>query len=366
MNMNAQQHSRREFLKTAGRVAALWGLAPSWIPALADTVKDLESGQRPVLWLQGSNCSGCSVSLLNTYPLMPVSLLTKHLSLKFNQTLSTATGEMAVDIVNDTITHADYILVVEGAVPATMPKACMFGGETFNSQLLRAAAGATHVVAVGSCACFGGITVAASNPIGATDVRTFLTANGITKPFIRVPGCPPHPDWMVGTLVHVLKFGVPALDSYQRPTKFFGTRIHDTCPFRRGAGAERSQHGHRSTLTKALGGLGHLWMASLGGTGTGRGDPHGPKVVFGQPELAEPESGGCGIRTREGVNPTRFPSVRHRPLGESSAAEITGCEPAIPNRLTSRLPAPRLRAIIGACRSRTYASPCTSRSADVV
>ena len=28
--------------------------------------------------------------------------------------------------------------------------------------------------------------------------------------------------------------------------------------------------------------------------------------------------GGWGIRTPEGVNPTRFPSVRHRPLGESS------------------------------------------------
>ena len=33
--------------------------------------------------------------------------------------------------------------------------------------------------------------------------------------------------------------------------------------------------------------------------------------------------GGCGIRTREGVNPTRFPSVRHRPLGESSASELS-------------------------------------------
>ena len=28
--------------------------------------------------------------------------------------------------------------------------------------------------------------------------------------------------------------------------------------------------------------------------------------------------GGCEIRTREAVTPTRFPSVRHRPLGESS------------------------------------------------
>ena len=37
--------------------------------------------------------------------------------------------------------------------------------------------------------------------------------------------------------------------------------------------------------------------------------------------------GGCGIRTREGLPPTRFPSVRPRPLGESSAtrvAEIAG------------------------------------------
>ena len=35
-------------------------------------------------------------------------------------------------------------------------------------------------------------------------------------------------------------------------------------------------------------------------------------------------SGGCGIRTREGLHPTRFPSERHRPLGESSARKVTG------------------------------------------
>lgn len=32
--------------------------------------------------------------------------------------------------------------------------------------------------------------------------------------------------------------------------------------------------------------------------------------------------GGCEIRTREGVNPTRFPSERHRPLGESSIGQL--------------------------------------------
>ena len=36
--------------------------------------------------------------------------------------------------------------------------------------------------------------------------------------------------------------------------------------------------------------------------------------------LAGERGGGWGIRTPEGLHPTRFPSVRHRPLGESSNA----------------------------------------------
>ena len=46
------------------------------------------------------------------------------------------------------------------------------------------------------------------------------------------------------------------------------------------------------------------------------------KGIFGKPKI--PAGGGYEIRTREGVNPTRFPSVRHRPLGESSKAAMNG------------------------------------------
>jgi hypothetical protein len=48
--------------------------------------------------------------------------------------------------------------------------------------------------------------------------------------------------------------------------------------------------------------------------------------------------GGCGIRTREGVNPTRFPSERHRPLGESSARKVTGNHKPGANRRTRQAP----------------------------
>ena len=224
--------TRRDFLSLAGRVAVLWGLASSAVPTLAASIQLLSTGRAPVLWLEGANCSGCSISLLNSYPVLPLSALTRHLSLQFHQTLSTIQGAPAVDLVNKTISKGGYVLVVEGAVPVTIPSACRFGGEDFGDQLLRAAQAATHVVAVGACASFGGIPAAPGNPTGAIDAITFLQNKGVSKPFVRVPGCPPHPDWMIGTLVHLIQYGVPPLDTQLRPLKFFGRTVHSMCPLR--------------------------------------------------------------------------------------------------------------------------------------
>jgi len=47
---------------------------------------------------------------------------------------------------------------------------------------------------------------------------------------INVPGCPPHPDWMVGTLVHLILYGLPKLDENRRPTLFYGSLLHENCP----------------------------------------------------------------------------------------------------------------------------------------
>ncbi|MBK8476716.1 MAG: hypothetical protein IPL39_10470 [Opitutaceae bacterium] len=225
--------SRRDFLSLAGRVAALWGLSSTALPSLAASLEALSTGRVPVLWLEGSNCSGCSISLLNSYPVLPLSVLTRHLSLQFHQTLSTIQGAPAVELVDDTIARGGYVLVTEGAVPTTIPSACRFGGENFGDHLLRAAQAATHVVAVGSCAAFGGIPAAPNNPTGAVDSITFPQSKGVAKPFVRVPGCPPHPDWMIGTLVHLIQYGVPPLDSQLRPLKFFSKTVHSMCRCRK-------------------------------------------------------------------------------------------------------------------------------------
>jgi len=57
---------------------------------------------------------------------------------------------------------------------------------------------------------------------------------------------------------------------------------------------------------------------------------------------ASQDGGGCEIRTREGLPPTRFPSVRPRPLGESSVGKPTdSAHASSPGPVRRKLPAAR-------------------------
>ncbi len=222
--------NRRSFLSLSVRLTALMGLSAKAIPAMAESLAQIARGDAPALWLQGQCCSGCSVSLLNSEPLGPDTLLTQYVSLAFHQTLSGATGDAAVQVVNRAIAKGGYFLIVEGSVPAGMPKACMFGEETFADQVARAARNAKAIICVGSCATSGGIPAAQNNPTGAIGVPAYLAKQDIKTPCISLPGCPAHPDWVVGTIAHVLKFGLPPLDELGQPKAFYGRTIHEQCP----------------------------------------------------------------------------------------------------------------------------------------
>lgn len=222
--------TRRDFLKTSARLAALMGLGAASVPRIAKALNGLADGTMQILWLQAQSCSGCSVSLLNTEDPPISELITKYSSLVFHSTVSTATGETAMQVVDDAVKQGGYVLAVEGAIPAKMPHACRLGERDFADILREAESRAQAVVAVGACAAFGGIPGAEQNPTGAVGVREFLQAHGGTKPVIAIPGCPVHPDWLVGTIVHVLEFGLPELDKHGRPAMFFNRNLHAQCP----------------------------------------------------------------------------------------------------------------------------------------
>jgi hydrogenase small subunit len=197
----------------------------------------------PVVWLQASTCSGCSVSILNaTAPRISDLVLSevipgRHVNLRFQATVMAGAGEPVVEILEGVPKEEPgrYLLVVEGSIPTsdggvfgTLAEAPMV------ERVVSLAKYAQAIVALGTCAAFGGMFAAAPNPGGCTGVRSLLDEHGVDTPLVNVPGCPPHPDWFIGTVATVLVGGLSAVevDDLGRPLRFFGQLIHENCPRR--------------------------------------------------------------------------------------------------------------------------------------
>jgi hydrogenase small subunit len=155
-----------------------------------------------------------------------------------------------------------YVLVVDGSIPTADGGVWSTIAGVTNLEMLRETIeGAALVIAVGTCAAFGGIPAAAAvtapniNQSGARSVGELMDAGEIvTRTLINVPGCPPVPDVISGTIVYFLAYGTaPELDDQRRPIPYYGTTVHDQCPriwhYRNGEFAfafddERAQQGY--------------------------------------------------------------------------------------------------------------------------
>lgn len=227
--------SRRKFLQYCLHSAVSVSLAQLLLPELADALSLLPGGKPPVIWVEGTSCTGNSISLDNTADPSLRTVLEELIDLRFSQPYMWAQDRDALNLLFDTVReHRDrYILVVEGGIPMALPEAVIIGeqnGERLNARDLipRLADASRAVVAVGNCAAFGGPSMANPNPTGTKGVWNVVQS----KPVINVPGCPAHPDWMVGTLTHIILYGLPRVDEFRRPTMFFGQLVHDICPRR--------------------------------------------------------------------------------------------------------------------------------------
>jgi hydrogenase small subunit len=133
-----------------------------------------------------------------------------------------------------------YVLVVEGAIPiGAEGRFCHVGGEmTMLEAFDRFSEKATHILAIGTCAAYGGIPRANPNPTDSLGVQGALDHIGRSKPVVNIPGCPAHPDWFVGTVSYLLtNSDIPPLDLLGRPVEYFGIDVHWQCPLRTEGGA---------------------------------------------------------------------------------------------------------------------------------
>ncbi len=217
--------TRRDFIKASSAVAAAIGTGALRSPDAQAVV-----GGTPVVWLQAQACTGCSVSLLNSISIMPVDqLLTATLDVKYHPNVMAAAGDPASGAAKAARSKGGYVLVVEGAIPTAANGLCctVWTSTTALKAVQDFAANALVCVAVGTCSSFGGMSAGKPNPTKAMSLSRVLGG----RPVINLPGCPAHPDWVVGSIAYILKYGkAPALDTFGRPTLFYGARMHDQCP----------------------------------------------------------------------------------------------------------------------------------------
>ena len=221
--------NRRDFMKWASAVTGMLMLPASFTPLVADAA--LLMNRAPVIWIELSDCAGNTEAMLRSDGPKIDEILLDIISLEFNETIMAASGHQAEAQLEDAMhTFKDkYLLFVEGAVPMGMNG--QYGtigaeGETMHDHLQRVAKHAAAIVAVGSCATFGGVPAASPNPTGAVGVMDVVKG----KPLINIPACPANPANMVGVIIHYILTGqVPELDSLLRPKFAFGYRIHDNC-----------------------------------------------------------------------------------------------------------------------------------------
>jgi len=383
--------TRRDFMKYCAAAAGALGLTTTDLGKLEKALAtDATDGGTQVIWLNGAACTGCTVTLANTsfyssiqdllvpwakaapavaaaaYPSgIPTSTLVSALlandltdtgangplDLAFIETLSSSVGYKAIEAAKTAKNTAPFVLCIEGAIQTSNGgNFCRIGdGESASDTKtiafmdeVREFALSTNcvaVLAVGTCASFGGIPAAKGSVTGArglistgkisggykttntqglwdyfkatdsgtdsissitiTNAGSGFTANPtvtiaaptgvngvqataiayvaggtiasvvVTDPgygylvtpavtwsggggagavltavpananyltndqwtslmakTICVSGCPPHPDWIVGTIVYLLAsaptFEPPLLDKYHRPMDYYG------------------------------------------------------------------------------------------------------------------------------------------------
>jgi hydrogenase small subunit len=219
--------SRRSFLKLCSSVAVTIGLSPLAGSRIAEAV--MNAKRPPVIWLSAQECTGCTESLLRSSHPTLENLILDMISLDYHETLSVAAGHQAEEArrISMEENYGSYLLVVDGSVPTKDGGIyCKIADRTIQEHLTELAAGAAAVIAIGSCASWGGIPSSGPNPTGAVGVHTLLP----DKTVINIPGCPPNPYNFLSTVLQFVTFGtLPDLDEKNRPKFAYGRLIHENC-----------------------------------------------------------------------------------------------------------------------------------------
>ncbi len=227
--------SRRNFIQLCATLMATApvGLALTGKKSVLQVAAAIGKTRRPsVIWLHFQDCTGCTETLLRTSTPDVAQLILDVISLDYHETLMAASGAQAEAALRSAMKEnaGKYVLVVEGAIPTNIDgRFYEMGGRPGIEALREAAAQSAAIIAIGSCASWGGVPSADPNPTGAVGVDSVISG----KPIINLPGCPPNPYNLLAVVLEYVTMGkLPELDEYRRPKFAYERVIHDNCPRR--------------------------------------------------------------------------------------------------------------------------------------
>ena len=234
-HLEASGVSRRSFIHLCGMlmVSAPVGLALTGKKSVLQIAETIGNTKRPsVIWLHFQDCTGCTETLLRTSTPDAAHLILDVISLDYHETLMAASGTQAEAALRKAVEEnaGKFVLVVEGAIP-TRDDGVYFelGGRPGIQVLKEVAAKSAAVIAIGSCASWGGVPSADPNPTGAMGVDTVISG----KPIVNLPGCPPNPYNLLAVVLEYVTLGrLPQLDQIGRPKFAYDRVIHENCPRR--------------------------------------------------------------------------------------------------------------------------------------
>jgi hydrogenase small subunit len=175
-----------------------------------------------IIWLQGITCNGNTHSFLNDpslgtlldsvefihHPLLPCQKTLKELVKKLPKS---------------------DIVIFEGAYSASFERA----GVAMETLLMALASKSKHIIALGSCASFGGIFKEASSEHISGILFDKEQENGplrsMREKVIMLSGCPTHPKWLSFVLDMILLEKKILVDEYRRPKELYGYLVHNGC-----------------------------------------------------------------------------------------------------------------------------------------
>ena len=175
-----------------------------------------------IVWLQGITCNGNTHSFLNDPSL---GILLEEVEFLHHPVLPCALtlAELVATV------PASDVLIVEGAYRGDFERA----GVAMEKLLPALAANASHIIALGSCAAFGGIFKEA-NPEKISGIAFDKTVpsgplGGMQEKLVVLSGCPAHPEWLSYVLRMIESKQHISRDEFGRPKELYAYLVHNGC-----------------------------------------------------------------------------------------------------------------------------------------